>query len=344
MTARGASLTCVMLEIVLLLAFVLASPLLASEQPCAEQGCDIGGLLDTLQETWVNLFNPADSDMARDLNNALRIAFFSKLIKRGETVDAYVVTDDHDFITGIYPFPILFWRDASGRPTQKVELTGTGEWYTKREPTIRPAPPNDSGQMTNWDALVSRMVKAHYGYGTVEQGLIRSVISYIAAKKSVPVDRNFEVNLSDRTYKSTSDEGQLGHLAELGAKLLSATDWCAAYKDIESIAGKTDSCSKTVSISQIATLNTLYSYQLQATGGVPPYTWSLHEGPKWLSVNASGLVTGTPPQSALGSAQNVTVSATDSATPSTTSNLSFSVAVTAPAPPSHAPQNLRVVP
>ena len=44
------------------------------------------------------------------------------------------------------------------------------------------------------------------------------------------------------------------------------------------------------------TKNVAYSYQLQASGGVKPYTWSIQSGtlPAGLTLSAAGLISGTP--------------------------------------------------
>jgi hypothetical protein len=79
------------------------------------------------------------------------------------------------------------------------------------------------------------------------------------------------------------------------------------------------------------TAGVAYSANLQASGGVSPYTWSISSGslPAWASLNSStGAITGTP--NAAG-ATNFTVQVTDSESPtvSVTQPLSISVA---PAP------------
>lgn len=61
-----------------------------------------------------------------------------------------------------------------------------------------------------------------------------------------------------------------------------------------------------------ATVNTAYSAPaLAATGGIPSYTWSLINGPTWLSVSSSGQLSGTPTTN-VGSPVSVTVQVTDS--------------------------------
>jgi hypothetical protein len=58
-----------------------------------------------------------------------------------------------------------------------------------------------------------------------------------------------------------------------------------------------------------------YSQTLSATGGTPPYKWSLQSGaslPPGLTLNQEGAISGTP---ATGGSFNVTVDVQDSATP-----------------------------
>jgi hypothetical protein len=77
------------------------------------------------------------------------------------------------------------------------------------------------------------------------------------------------------------------------------------------------------------TLGTGYNQTLQATGGVPTYTWAVSAGslPAGLSLSSAGVISGTPGGTFTG-ATNFTVTATDSQTPThatTTANLSITV-------------------
>jgi hypothetical protein len=74
----------------------------------------------------------------------------------------------------------------------------------------------------------------------------------------------------------------------------------------------------------LASVNLPYSQTLTATGGVPPYTWSLSSGslPAGLSLSASGAITGTP---TLVGASVFTVSVTDSASNSAAAVLTITV-------------------
>jgi hypothetical protein len=75
-----------------------------------------------------------------------------------------------------------------------------------------------------------------------------------------------------------------------------------------------------------------YSGSLNATGGLPPYTWSVTAGqlPAGLTLttqnNSSGSITGTP---VLAGASNFTVAVTDSEIPAVTKTAPFSITITA---------------
>lgn len=44
----------------------------------------------------------------------------------------------------------------------------------------------------------------------------------------------------------------------------------------------------------IGTVGQSYSYQMAATGGTPPYTWTGANLPPGLSISTGGLISGTP--------------------------------------------------
>jgi hypothetical protein len=74
-------------------------------------------------------------------------------------------------------------------------------------------------------------------------------------------------------------------------------------------------------------LDSAYKQQVQATGGIPPYAWSVASGtiPSWASLNAAtGTISGIP--GATGSV-NFVVKATDSETPAATATQSLSLNV-----------------
>lgn len=81
-------------------------------------------------------------------------------------------------------------------------------------------------------------------------------------------------------------------------------------------------------------IGTAYSQTLQATGGVPTYTWSVSSGslPAGLTLNAStGVISGTPTGTFTGTT-TFSITATDSQTPShATNTVTLSISMTAPA-------------
>jgi hypothetical protein len=72
-----------------------------------------------------------------------------------------------------------------------------------------------------------------------------------------------------------------------------------------------------------------YSTGLQATGGVPPYTWTLTSGvlPAGLSLASSGSITGTPTNL---ETQTFTVQVADSQSPATTASATLSLTIAGP--------------
>src|SRR5262245_56977961 len=72
-------------------------------------------------------------------------------------------------------------------------------------------------------------------------------------------------------------------------------------------------------------VGTSYSQSLAATGGTPPYTWSVTGAPTWLTLSAAGVISGVP--TAAGTA-NFTVQVRDNA--SRTSTKSFALTVDPP--------------
>jgi Putative Ig domain len=82
----------------------------------------------------------------------------------------------------------------------------------------------------------------------------------------------------------------------------------------------------TSTVAATGTVGTPYNFQLQATGGVPPYTWAAAMGstlPAGLSLSSAGVVTGTP--TAAGTF-NPNIAVTDETTANTTSEpVSFTI-------------------
>jgi hypothetical protein len=77
-------------------------------------------------------------------------------------------------------------------------------------------------------------------------------------------------------------------------------------------------------------LNVPYNALLAASGGVPPYTWSISSGslPAGLSLAASGLISGTPTTQGT---QTFTAQASDSQTPAGTATAPLSLTINGPA-------------
>src|SRR5450755_199777 len=79
-----------------------------------------------------------------------------------------------------------------------------------------------------------------------------------------------------------------------------------------------------------AALGVAYSQTLQATGGVPPYTWSKTAGnlPAGLSLSSAGVISGTPTGTTGTSSFTVTVTDSQTPTPATNAaNLSITVSL-----------------
>lgn len=70
------------------------------------------------------------------------------------------------------------------------------------------------------------------------------------------------------------------------------------------------------------TVGAAYSQSLAASGGAPPYTWSVTGAPTWLTVSAAGVMSGTP--TTAGTA-NFTVQVRDNASQMTTKSFALTV-------------------
>ncbi len=77
-------------------------------------------------------------------------------------------------------------------------------------------------------------------------------------------------------------------------------------------------------------VGTLYSVQLQSTGGTPPVSWTASSLPPGLTVTTGGLISGTP--TTAGSAA-VTVTGTDSGSPAQSASATFNITIAAASPP-----------
>jgi hypothetical protein len=119
-----------------------------------------------------------------------------------------------------------------------------------------------------------------------------------------------------------------------------------------SVADNTKSATATITIPAAVTVTTTglvggsvgnqYSTGLGATGGIPPYTWTIASGtlPTCLTMNSAGAINGTPTASCVGTATNLTFKATDSGTttplsatsPALSINIAAAPAIVLPAP------------
>lgn len=138
--------------------------------------------------------------------------------------------------------------------------------------------------------------------GTLPAGLSLSTGGTISGKPTKAGAASITVHVSDSaTTPQTADSGDLTLAISGGTLQITST------------------------VATVGTVGTAYQFQLQATGGVPPYTWAVGAGstlPVGLSLSNSGAVTGTP--TAAGSF-NPSIAVTDE---TTTNTLSQPVAFT----------------
>jgi hypothetical protein len=79
-----------------------------------------------------------------------------------------------------------------------------------------------------------------------------------------------------------------------------------------------------------AVVGTHYSEPLQASGGTPPYTWTVATGstlPSWLTLSSSGTLSGTPTTAA---ASNFSLTVTDSSVPPQSKTVALTLTVVSP--------------
>jgi len=78
------------------------------------------------------------------------------------------------------------------------------------------------------------------------------------------------------------------------------------------------------------TENTAYSVSLQASGGTPPYTWTVATGstlPSWLTLSSSGTLSGKPTTAA---ASNFSLTVTDSSVPPQSKTIALTLTIVSP--------------
>ena len=77
-----------------------------------------------------------------------------------------------------------------------------------------------------------------------------------------------------------------------------------------------------------AYVGTVYSFTPTVSGGVAPLTFSLENGPSWLTINSiTGALSGTPTIADIGTTIGVVITVTDAATPPNTDTLTFDLTV-----------------
>ena len=125
---------------------------------------------------------------------------------------------------------------------------------------------------------------------------------------------------------------KLGWSLIFGATALIAG--CSSSSSSNATSNPTQSSNLTVTTTSLpsGTVGAAYSGPVTASGGTTPYTYSASNLPSGLSISsATGMITGTPAQSSIGTA-SATIKVTDSTQPSSqsaTSSLSIKIS---PAP------------
>jgi hypothetical protein len=132
--------------------------------------------------------------------------------------------------------------------------------------------------------------------GTLPAGLSLSTGGTISGTPTTAGAASITVHVSDSaTTPQTADSGNLTLAISGGMLQITST------------------------VATVATVGTAYNFQLQAAGGVPPYTWAVGSGstlPAGLALSSAGVVSGTP--TAAGSF-NPSIAVTDESTTNTIS-------------------------
>ena len=138
--------------------------------------------------------------------------------------------------------------------------------------------------------------------GTLPAGLSLSAAGAIAGTPTTAGSANVTVQVSDSAMTpQTADSGSLT-LAVSGGTLKITTTTAA-----------------------VGTVGTAYNFQMEATGGVPPYTWAAATGstlPAGLSLSSAGVVSGTPTASGNFAPK---IAVTDETTSNTSEPVSFTI-------------------
>lgn len=120
---------------------------------------------------------------------------------------------------------------------------------------------------------------------------------------------------------------------------LGSTTFKIQVTDVQTPIQAVDTATKTITVNQPLSITTTsltsgtigvpYTGSLAASGGVPPYTWSITSGtlPAGLTLAGNGVITGTPTTQ---ESQTFTVQASDSQTPASTASASLTLTITGP--------------
>jgi hypothetical protein len=120
---------------------------------------------------------------------------------------------------------------------------------------------------------------------------------------------------------------------------LGSTTFKVQVTDVQTPKAAVDTASKAITVNNPIAISTSsltsgsigvpYSATLTATGGVPPYTWSITSGslPAGLTLSSSGLISGTPTAT---ETQTFTVQAADSQSTPATASASLSLTINGP--------------
>jgi Putative Ig domain len=120
---------------------------------------------------------------------------------------------------------------------------------------------------------------------------------------------------------------------------LGSTTFKIQVTDVQTPKQAVDTATKSITVNQPLAISTTsltsgtvgvpYSGSITATGGVPPYTWSIISGtlPAGLTLSSSGFISGTPTTQ---ETQTFTVQVSDSQTPASTATTSLTLTITGP--------------
>lgn len=120
---------------------------------------------------------------------------------------------------------------------------------------------------------------------------------------------------------------------------LGSTTFKIQVTDVQTPIQAVDTATKTITVNQPLSITTTsltsgtigvpYTGSLAASGGVPPYTWSITSGtlPAGLTLAANGVITGTPTTQ---ESQTFTVQVSDSQTPASTVSATLTLTITGP--------------